>query len=73
MPLQELGVDLEQEDDYVGFLGVTLDQESKTGLIDMKQTGLIQRIIEALFFGRWYGEVEIYTFRAEAFSQGWRW
>ena len=31
--LQELGVDLEQEDDAAGFLGVNLGRESDTGLI----------------------------------------
>ena len=30
MYFQELGVDLEQEDDIVGFLGVTLERERKT-------------------------------------------
>ena len=44
--LQELDIDLEQEDDAAGFLGVTLGQEIKTVLIKMKQTGLIQRVIE---------------------------
>ena len=48
MHLQELGVDLEQEDDAEGFLGVALGQESKTWLVDMKQTGFIQRVIEAV-------------------------
>jgi hypothetical protein len=42
-----LGVDLEQEDDAAGFLGVTLGDAS-TGLLEMKQTGLIKRVIEAL-------------------------
>jgi len=48
MQLRELGVDLEQEDDAVGFLGVTLEQDPETSLLEMKQTGLIKRIIEAL-------------------------
>ena len=46
--LQDLGVDLEQEDDAAGLLGVTLDQESNTGLIEIKQTGLIKHFIEAV-------------------------
>ncbi len=41
MQLHELGVDLEQEDDAAGFLGVTLERDSETGLLEMKQTGLI--------------------------------
>jgi hypothetical protein len=48
MQLRELGVDLEQEDDAAGFLGVTLKQDSETGLLEMKQTGLIKQVIEAL-------------------------
>ncbi len=42
MQLRELGVDLEQEDDAAGFLGVMLEWESETGLLEMKQTGLIK-------------------------------
>ncbi len=48
MQLRELGVDLEQEDDAAGFLGVTLEWDPETSLLEMKQTGLIKRIIEAL-------------------------
>ena len=48
MVLRELGVDLEQEDDAAGFLGVTLDRDGPSGLLEMKQTGLIKRVIEAL-------------------------
>ncbi len=45
--LRDLGVDLEQEDDTAGFLGVTLERDPETSLLKMKQTGLIKRIIEA--------------------------
>jgi len=48
MQLRELGVDLEQEDDAAGFLGVSLDRDGPFGLLEMKQTGLIKRVIEAL-------------------------
>jgi hypothetical protein len=48
MELRELGVDLEQEDNAGGFLGVTLDRDASTGLIKIKQTGLIKRVIKAL-------------------------
>jgi hypothetical protein len=48
MQLRELGVDLEQEYDTAGFLGVTLERDPETSLLEMKQTGLIKRIIEAL-------------------------
>ncbi len=48
MELHELGVDLEKEDDAAGFLGDTLDCDGLTGLLEMKQTGLIKRVIEAL-------------------------
>ncbi len=46
--LRDLCVDLEQEDDAAGFLGVTLERDPETCLLEMKQTGLIKRIIEAL-------------------------
>ena len=46
--LREQGVDLEQEDDAAGFLGVRLERNNETNLLEMKQTGLIERIIEAL-------------------------
>ncbi len=48
MQLHKLGVDLEQEDNAAGFLGVTLDRDGLSGLLEMKQTGLIKRVIEAL-------------------------
>jgi hypothetical protein len=48
MQLPELGVDLEQEDNATGFLGVTLERVSETDLLEMKQTGLIKRVIKAL-------------------------
>ena len=47
MELQDLGVDLEQEDSD-GFLGVTLEYDESTDLMEMKQTGLTDCIIEAL-------------------------
>ncbi len=45
MDLRERGVDLEKEDDAAGFLGVTLDHDVSTGLLEMKQTGLIKRVL----------------------------
>ena len=48
MHLQGLGVDLEQEDDIVVFLGVNLGRETKTGLIETKQNELIKRVIETV-------------------------
>jgi hypothetical protein len=48
MALHKLGVDLEQEDNAAGFLGVTLDCDALSGLLEMKQTRLIKRVIEAL-------------------------
>ena len=47
MNLRGVGVDLEEEEDAAGFLGVTLSK-LKDGRIEMVQTGLIDRIIEAL-------------------------
>ena len=48
MELCKLGVALEQEDDAAGFLGVKMERDSTTGLLEMKQTGLIKRVVEAL-------------------------
>jgi len=48
MKLCELGVDLEREVDVAGFLGVMMQKDGLAGLLEMKQTGLIQRIIEAV-------------------------
>ena len=48
MELCKLGVALEQEDDAAGFLGVKFDRDSETGMLEMKQTGLIERVVEAL-------------------------
>ena len=48
MDLCKLGVALEQEEDAAGFLGVKLERDSDTGTLEMKQTGLIDRVIEAL-------------------------
>ena len=48
MRLREQGVDLEQEDDAAGFLGVRLERDEQTGLLEMKQPGLIDRVIETL-------------------------
>jgi hypothetical protein len=48
MALRELGVDHKQEDNAAGFLGVTLDCDSPSSLLEMKQMGLIKRVIEAI-------------------------
>ena len=45
--LRGQGLLLEQEDDAAGFLGVQLTK-TNDGLIKMKQTGLIDRVIETL-------------------------
>ena len=47
--LRKLGVDLEEEGDAAGFLGVDLVRYQE-GQIHMKQPGLINRIISALGF-----------------------
>ncbi len=39
---------LEVEDDVAGFLGVKITTDTKTGIVTLKQQGLIDRIIEAL-------------------------
>ena len=39
---------MEQVDDAAGFLGVTLGREETTVIMEMKQVGLIDRVIETL-------------------------
>ena len=48
MELCKLGVALEQEDDAAGFLGVKFDRDNETGMLEMKQAGLMDRVVEAL-------------------------
>ena len=45
MKLRKIGVDLEQEDNAAGFLGVRLNKDAETAHLELKQTGLIDRII----------------------------
>ena len=45
--LREQGLLLEEEDDAAGFLGVTM-HKNQDGSMELKQTGLIDRILEAL-------------------------
>jgi hypothetical protein len=47
LKLREQGLLLEQESDAAGFLGVDMTK-TDCGFIEMKQTGLIDRILEAL-------------------------
>ena len=51
MESRELCIYLEQEDGAAGLMYVTLDQDSKTGILEMKQNEIIQRLIEV--FGRY--------------------
>ena len=46
--LRKQGLLLEQEDDAAGFLGVRLERVEGTNLLEMKQTGLIDRVLETL-------------------------
>lgn len=48
MNLKKVGVDLEQEDNAAGFLGIRIEQDPETGLLEMKQEGFIGRVIHAL-------------------------
>jgi len=58
MELCKLGVLLEQETDAAGFLGVKLDRDKNTGLMEMTQTGLIDRVVEALGLDDGYARVK---------------
>ena len=42
------GVYLEQEEDDAGFMGVNLERGEEIGLLEMKQLGLIDRVISAV-------------------------
>ena len=48
MKLRDVCVDLEQETDAAGFLGIRMERDPDTSLLEMKQEGLILRIIEAM-------------------------
>ncbi len=48
MKLREVGVNLEQETDAAGFLGIWIERDPDTGLLEMKQEGLTLRIIEEM-------------------------
>ncbi len=48
MKLREVGVNLEQETDAAGFLGILMEHDPDTGLLEMKQEGLTLCIIEAM-------------------------
>jgi hypothetical protein len=56
MKLHKLGVDLEKEDNTTDFLGVTVNCDPSTGLLEMKQTGLIKQVIEALGLDEGYAK-----------------
>ena len=43
--LCDIGVDLYQEEDASGFLGVNLERGEETGTLDMKRPILIDRVI----------------------------
>jgi hypothetical protein len=45
--LRACNLDLEEEDDVAGFLGILIDRRSD-GSIELRQEGLIQRVIDAL-------------------------
>ncbi len=51
MKLREVGVDLEQETDAAGFLGIQMERDPDTGLLEMKQEGLTLCIIGAMGLG----------------------
>ncbi len=48
MKLREVGANLEQKTDAAGFLGIRMERDPDTGLLEMKQEGLTLCIIEAI-------------------------
>jgi hypothetical protein len=45
---EEEGMDIEEEDNVAGFLGVHIEQDESRGMITLTQSGLTKRIIETL-------------------------
>jgi hypothetical protein len=64
MKLRKVGVDLEQETDAGGFLGIWIVHDPDTGLLEMKQEGLKLHIIEGM--GLYLGTVTPKWMPAEA-------
>ena len=48
MQLRKHGVNMEQEDDTSGFIVAALGCDEATGLTEMKQVVLINRVLETL-------------------------
>jgi len=46
--LISVGVSLEEESGAAGFLGVRMETDHTTGLLELKQTSLIDRVIQTL-------------------------
>ena len=46
--LCDLGVEIEQEKDATGFLGVYLECDEETGILKIKQPGSINSLISAV-------------------------
>ena len=44
MKFRDLGIYIEQEEDAAGFLGVNLERDEETSLLEMKQPGLINHV-----------------------------
>ena len=58
MALWILGIDLEQEDDAAGLLGVTIVHHSETGLIEIRKDVLINGVIDALVLDHGWAKTE---------------
>ncbi len=48
MKLREVGINLEQETNAAGFLGIRMERDPDTGLLEMKQEGLTLCMFEAI-------------------------
>ena len=51
MQLRKQGVDLEQEENIAGFMGVTLGRDEANGLLEMKKVGLVDCVTKTLGLG----------------------
>ncbi len=67
MQLRELGVNLEQEDNAAGFLGVTLEWDPETGLHEANWTD--QMSYQSTWIGRWTSQRKVHPIRIQTIGQ----
>ena len=61
MQLRVLCIGLDKEGDTAGFLGVMLKRDTDNGFLYMKQTGVVQHVIEELGLVKSHDSWKIYA------------